>query len=235
MPLPLFRSRATLLAQQAGGFAIEFCGLYTQPGSLTTFVFPWVRLGRPHWTREILVTSSSRNGTTTPRTISSAFLYGSGFSALAGVVQAGVFSIGGSTTSALRFTVPQGIASAALSITHSGAVADSSTIAGYRLVNRESRGTNDTDFSGNGGASGTSIAVSGTTINPGGFLLGIGGQANANATTVTGAEKVESILPTTGLITSCWRRGDSVAVTPTVTLAWTGSAGSIWGCWSWNP
>jgi len=232
MPIPTFQHKVRRSSIIKADYDIEFLGMYPVLGPATTYDFQ-IRTGRPHLTREIFAAVLCRNDLSSARTIVSGYLHGSGSRQQVEVYNNQ--STGGTTCTAVRFDAPDGGQNALMSLTMNGSAADHCTVGIFRVAGRARRGNGNTDFSGNGAGFGTSLTANACTVNAGGFLFGIGGHSNSNPNTITNADQLDDIdTATGGKTTVFWRRIDSVSITPSITMSWSGSTGSVMGAWSFD-
>lgn len=233
MGLPVFRCKTRRSSAWAEGPKLQHMGFASIDIAGASAVSMPILLGKPHRSREIIITAGIKNGASTSRSITAASISG----LFAGSLQTGA-TIGGTRLQAIIFPAPDKLQHGFLNMTFSGSVADYVIASVFRVVGRAKYGEGETDSDTASSAFSASINLNACTINPGGFMLGMGGHTNSNVNSVSGADVAAGNLAgagTTDQFASWWRRIEPVSVTPSVTLSWSGSSGAIAGAWSFNP
>lgn len=222
------RRRSGLHVRQRELYKVEYLGLHVLPGTAATFVFPWVYLGKPDPTREIICAIISRNPT--GRTFVSAALDN-----IVGIGGGGV-TFFSTSIQALRFSASNPSQIGQMSITWSGTVADFCGLAVWRVTNRAAYDLAPSDTGSHTSSSSvTSSTISDVTAKPKGFIAGLHTHSNNGATTLTGADmKDDVVTPATTRLTSFMTTPADITVTPSIAASWTPGTTCVSCAFAWD-
>lgn len=234
--LPLVRRRCQFLFHREP-FKVEFLGLHQKAGAGLRFqTFAGIPVGKPDPTREIVICTISKNGTFSPENLTALTVGSTGTTGIvAGIVQAGNGTSGGRSVDCARIPLPQPWMVTDFNLDFGSGVDDGVWMAVWRIVNRFSINTNQSDNSGGGASSsGTSVSANGTTIKPLGFMVGIGCNDGPNTISVSGADLLTQRSDGDVIAAAVSLPPQVDAVTPTATWSWSGSTGNLCRTWAFD-